>query len=950
MSLDGTGNTFIPFTISGLTDITASNSNLGNATATTLNITSATPNKIARFDANQYLVSASVDVSDLVPYSGATTTVNLGSQNITTTRVPVAGSDLTNKTYVDTAIAGVSILPLNNTFTGTNTFNNSVITNTTLTTNTTTVSNTLTVANTANASLSNLVRTELNNVLAGYTPATITVGNDFGAITNAGGVYQATSTNVYASLVLGTLTAGEKYSVSLSLKSVDVNNNTNLSLYGSTTPNITGSTGQIAGFSIPPNTTGFTVFTNTITFPVGSTYLLLVYYSQKPGGIDTLYWNAFSMTGMGSVVKNLITPTTALDGANKSYVDGAISAANLLPLNNTWTGTNAFNNTLSAFNNQFSVVSTDVGYTGASFTASTGIASITYSAPTYTANSSASVQGILNLPALSSVYVNNPCVAVFTNLSFPLFAVAPYPYFTLTSGTTVVYTSAVNPSGTITMSFTPPSATLFITIYFKTPPTGVSAPVFSWNTFIMSSYTATVPKLVANGKVGIGITNPVATFQVIGTGNICGGTNYANLNNYMQTGSLTIGDPTKNYGGSTALWTSNTAGLLMECLDNTEIAVHDAGIRVASMMRYNANTFTIGRDMGWGIANTAIAGTLDTAGNITMASGTFRKNSSANANNWASIQEGGAANSPYMEFYYGSLRRGYIGNATASELNLVAENNCDLNVYTGGGLRMIIKNSGLTGFGRDPSYTVDINGNQRVYNGLNANDSMTVYGPNASWGAYLIVGAGTDRSGGATAQVISTNGNLHLDAGNSNDMYYGYYPNSRGTPNTHQFYGSTIVFNSGLPQQDITYAWPVVMNGSRLYRSQAIQKRQYQNNSIGWGGGVNTTYAFYRYNGYTSVRISGKLSYYVSGATRAYPVLRTYSQSYGTFTYWSLEAFTNVGSNHTTFPIDIVLGGGADLSYQTGWFDIYVYNNGNCNTDTNDQLWINVEVLPSSDF
>jgi len=140
------------------------------------------------------------------------------------------------------------------------------------------------------------------------------------------------------------------------------------------------------------------------------------------------------------------------------------------------------------------------------------------------------------------------------------------------------------------------------------------------------------------------------------------------------------------------------------------------------------------------------------------------------------------------------------------------------------------------------------------------------------------------------------------------------------------------------------------MNGSRLYRSQAIQKRQYQNNSIGWGGGVNTTYAFYRYNGYTSVRISGKLSYYVSGATRAYPVLRTYSQSYGTFTYWSLEAFTNVGSNHTTFPIDIVLGGGADLSYQTGWFDIYVYNNGNCNTDTNDQLWINVEVLPSSDF
>jgi len=450
------------------------------------------------------------------------------------------------------------------------------------------------------------------------------------------------------------------------------------------------------------------------------------------------------------------------------------------------------------------------------------------------------------------------------------------------------------------------------------------------------------------GTVGVGLTNPVATFQVIGTGNICGGTNFANLNSYMQTGSLTIGDPTRNYGGGN-LWTSNTAGLLLECLDNTEIAVHDAGTRVASLMRYNANTLTMGRDMGWGVANTAIAGTLDTASNITMASGTFRKNSAGAPNSWITMNGGDGSNSPFMEFVYGSLRRGYIGNATASALFLVAENNCDLNIYTGGSLRMIIKNSGLTGFGRDPSYTVDINGNQRIYNGLNANDSMTVYGPNASWGAYLIVGSGTDRAGGATAQVISTNGNLHLDGGNSNAMYYGYYANSRGTPNPHYFYGSDIQFSSGLPQQDVSYAWPITMNGAKLFRSQSVIRRQYQNNSIGWGGGVNTTYAFYRYNGNTSVRISGKLSYYVSGNVRAYPVLRTYSQNYGTMTYWSLEAFTNVGSNHTTFPIDVVLSGG-DLSYQTGWFDIYVYNNGNCNTDTNDQLWINVEVLSSSDF
>ena len=71
-----------------------------------------------------------VDTADAlrVPYTGATTTVNLGSQNITTTRVPVANADLTNKLYVDTAVSAVNLIPLNNTFTGTNTFNNTLTT------------------------------------------------------------------------------------------------------------------------------------------------------------------------------------------------------------------------------------------------------------------------------------------------------------------------------------------------------------------------------------------------------------------------------------------------------------------------------------------------------------------------------------------------------------------------------------------------------------------------------------------------------------------------------------------------------------------------------------------------------------------------------------------------------------------------------------------------------
>ena len=43
--------------------------------------------------------------------------------------------------------------------------------------------------------------------------------------------------------------------------------------------------------------------------------------------------------------------------------------------------------------------------------------------------------------------------------------------------------------------------------------------------------------------------------------------------------------------------------LFLECLNNTEIAVHDTGNRLTSLMYYegsNTNKITIRRDMGWG--------------------------------------------------------------------------------------------------------------------------------------------------------------------------------------------------------------------------------------------------------------------------------------------------------------------------------------------------------------
>jgi hypothetical protein len=89
---------------------------------------------------------------------------------------------------------------------------------------------------------------------------------------------------------------------------------------------------------------------------------------------------------------------------------------------------------------------------------------------------------------------------------------------------------------------------------------------------------------------------------------------YAIPNNYMASGSLTIGNNTDNYGGGN-VWNASTAGLLMECLDSTEIAVHDAGNSIHSFMRYTSNgNFTIGRNMGYGTANLSVDGALSVGG------------------------------------------------------------------------------------------------------------------------------------------------------------------------------------------------------------------------------------------------------------------------------------------------------------------------------------------------
>lgn len=53
--------------------------------------------------------------------------------------------------------------------------------------------------------------------------------------------------------------------------------------------------------------------------------------------------------------------------------------------------------------------------------------------------------------------------------------------------------------------------------------------------------------------------------------------------------------------------------------------------------------------------------------------------------------------------------------------------------------------------------------------------SMAIFGPNATWSSYLRVGSGNSAISSGVAQVVSTNGNLHLDSGTGQDVYLQHF-------------------------------------------------------------------------------------------------------------------------------------------------------------------------------
>jgi hypothetical protein len=144
----------------------------------------------------------------------------------------------------------------------------------------------------------------------------------------------------------------------------------------------------------------------------------------------------------------------------------------------------------------------------------------------------------------------------------------------------------------------------------------------------------------------------------------------------------------------------------------------------------------------------------------------------------------------------------------------------EIRAYSGTGFRIQSSNgSTIKTFAVSGNYSYV---REAVQNGDN---SGTLYGPNASWGAYLYVGAASNKLGSYQAQVISTDGNLHLDSASaSKQMYLNYYSGQNI-----RFHGETNWYSNGR------------LNGYNIYSGNYL----YLDNN--YGSGIVGVYTSTRY-------------------------------------------------------------------------------------------------------
>lgn len=329
------------------------------------------------------------------------------------------------------------------------------------------------------------------------------------------------------------------------------------------------------------------------------------------------------------------------------------------------------------------------------------------------------------------------------------------------------------------------------------------------------------------GYVGIGTTNPGYVLDVNGSARIA--TNTLTLPTVLATTSVGIGTnatpPNKLSILSTTAQLASSAQISHPVGDWGLVikrTANDVGTSNFAFLKSRGETSTI-ITQGDGIGRIAWHAVTNASGPV--------------------IQQLGEINVTNTTFS--------AGNADG-DMIFLTKNTSDANPVE----RMRVTGDGLVGIGTNPSNT---SYKLQIYNG---DTSFALFGPNATWGSYLAVGAATSLIGGnlGTGQIISTNGNIHIDGGSDGttkrEIYLQYYQNTGGTAtggvrsygyfnHTGDHYISGIPYSPGRPMSQIGKNNGDLTTGVMIFNAVAYNVGSMYSTSTGrWTAAIAGYYRF----------------------------------------------------------------------------------------------------------
>jgi len=808
------GNNFI-----SSTQVTAQ-SMLSKLSLPTLAVTGITANSIIFNDTSKNLISSSVPTSYLtnltsdpqtqinskasityvdtqdalrVPYTGATSTVNLGTQKIQSSTAPTLTNDLTNKAYVDSAIAGItssSILPTNNVFTGNNNFDG-------------------TLFQVINDSFYS-IRNQQTLPASPWTAIS-------GSLTSSGGIYTITG-GPYG----GACSLSYTFSTTATLYRFTISCSGSM---GGSTLTITQNGLTLYSSSNFGPTPTYSTFSGYFRPPYGASYAVnWVFRSPAYGG--SVSWQNFTLervttnvnAGLGLLTQET-APTLGTDVTNKAYVDSAVAGAgtSLLASNNTWSGFNYFNNNIQ-FNNYYIQRST-----------------INYVKATDAGN---------------------------------WFKIA-----TIANSSTGVFRVSWTGAGQHGMQH--------ITA-------GVQYGSYPFIKVENSSYYSGAPIPTA---YRISIYNADVTY----------GTHYIEMR-LLDT------------------WYTGIANIdiVVDYIDKS----NQSYITVLQTKAAGTTTgYTYYQVNGYAPMEHNFAGSIFsfTVGQLTITNGS--------GNGYASITaSGGSTRTGYINFYNGDTSRmGYIGYGDTSDFLFNVEQSRNLRFYTGAVDRMKIAANGTVAI-TNSSTTFSPSASCKLY----VHDSATSY-----WAGMSYFGG---NSNGIVAGQYS--GDAWLGAHNAalnawSDTYLCpggnlFLPNVPQTP-----YSAVNSSNVNL----------LIRTPAGRVDKGALHFESVRNNSTAWSGGVSySSILVTKASVATTVVITGHVSLYTSSVSSINVMLRLNPVGTSNYYYFYTNWFSNITYSHTNIPINWVLNSG-DLPFAGDYYLFLGTTSPNVITDTNDVVFLQFMMI-----